>query len=612
MWTGHLSNMEVFQNEVDSQSVSITENLITMMSASALICLFISVTAATALPDTLSINAWQSEGKYPTASDFPESKLPELTSRPNTGIAFSGGGSRSYGASIGYLSALSELGLMDNVRYIGGMSGGSWATTVYTYGQNITDDIAYLGPIVDPEDIVYDDIKKMQPDCVRGLVSDEFSITALKALKDNTVDSIAEGWVYALSKQYFEPVGIPAATRFSWSVDTVADIKKRNPELKDEQFLLPTNSKRPFMILGAAIVGPSEDAPFTTEAQNFTMMDFTPLYSGQMYTMDVSYNKGNKILHKKHVNTETKRIGGVIESFSLAPGSQVDIAPKVGLKKGKSSDVLTIPTPSRFLDLEHAAGASGYAPGAFFESSHIPDFADKAGMHFSYWSPTERVTPEVTDMLVTDGGCYSDTPMISYLQRKVEKIVLFLNHHQPLLPAEDWNVTDPNVEPSADQIDRAVQSYFGVFPSESSVIYDRSYMVEKNQVFSKNDYSKVILALQAAQAEGNGIIANFNLTTVENEWWGIPAGFEVDITFVYLGRLGAWEKKLSEDMQSRVVPDDGNPDDMSNTRDHGIFRNFPHYYTAGGLMTSQQINLLADMTGWSVKQNKELFTRIFS
>ena len=99
-------------------------------------------------------------------------------------------------------------------------------------------------------------------------------------------------------------------------------------------------------------------------------------------------------------------------------------------------------------------------------------------------------------------------------------------------------MTDPTIEPTGEQIDRAVQSYFGVFPSEGSKIYERSYMVDKNQVFSTDDYSKVILALQTAQSDGNGIIANFNLTTVENEWWGIPSGFEVDITFVYLGRLG--------------------------------------------------------------------------
>ena len=46
---------------------------------------------------------------------------------------FLGGGSRSYVASIGYLGALHELGLMEDVRYITGISGGSWATAVYSY-----------------------------------------------------------------------------------------------------------------------------------------------------------------------------------------------------------------------------------------------------------------------------------------------------------------------------------------------------------------------------------------------------------------------------------------------------------------------------------------------
>lgn len=34
----------------------------------------------------------------------------------------------------------------------------------------------------------------------------------------------------------------------------------------------------------------------------------------------------------------------------------------------------------------------------------------------------------------------------------------------------------------------------------------------------------MIQGLQAAQAQGNGMVATFELTTIENAWWGIPAG----------------------------------------------------------------------------------------
>ena len=67
--------------------------------------------------------------------NWPEQKIAAIAGRPLTGIAFSGGGSRSYAISLSYIAALHELGLMDNVRYVTGISGGSWATAVYAYAR---------------------------------------------------------------------------------------------------------------------------------------------------------------------------------------------------------------------------------------------------------------------------------------------------------------------------------------------------------------------------------------------------------------------------------------------------------------------------------------------
>lgn len=577
--------------------------------------LFHVASALDRVDDVLHVKAWQSKAKYPTATDYPENYLDEIQTKPNVGIAFSGGGSRSYTATLGYLAGLHELGLLDKVRYIGGMSGGSWASTVYTYAQNGVDDGTFLGRVVPPEQIEYEGLKAMDSDCARSYTKEAYTITTLKAWKDKTAPTLADAWCYALQKQYLDPVGITENTRFSWSEATVADIKQRNPSLSNETFLIPANPQRPFLVIGSSMVGPTEGAPYTADAHNFTMLEFTPLYSGQMYSLDVQYEEGNKLVHRKHVHTTQRRIGGAVESWAVAPGDQVDgISPVLGLSQGQTEGVLQVPVAARYMDLAHAAGASGYAPGAFFESSHIPTVADKAGMHVSYWSPTEHLKPTATDMLIADGGCYTDTPIMSYLQRKVTSIVLFMNHKDPLQPCSPdycaWNVSDPSVPPSDEQIDDSIQSYFGVFDPPSNRVYERSFMVRKNHVFPTERYADVITALQAGQAAGTGAIATVKLTTVANEWWGIEAGFETEVTFVYLSRLGAWEAALSPEMQAMVVPTDGNPADYSNTIDKGEFRHFPHYTTSGGLLSAQQTNLLADMTGWSVLQNKALFQRI--
>eukprot|EP01047_Picozoa_sp_COSAG01_P095073 COSAG01_NODE_25855_length_731_cov_1.017405_1_plen_184_part_10 len=80
----------------------------------------------------LSAEAWVG---IPGQHGWPELKLPAVAQRPAAGIAFSGGGSRSYTVSLAYLAALRELGLLEQLRYMTGISGGSWAVSVFAYAR---------------------------------------------------------------------------------------------------------------------------------------------------------------------------------------------------------------------------------------------------------------------------------------------------------------------------------------------------------------------------------------------------------------------------------------------------------------------------------------------
>lgn len=562
----------------------------------------------------LRAKAYKSVNKYPLKSEYPENSLKELNNRPSTGISFSGGGSRSFTASIGYLSALNDLNLIKNIKYINGISGGSWAASVFTYAQNIIDnDKILLGEIIPPNEIKEISLNKIDSNCVRKLTQNALAAIAAEALKNKIVNNFAESYTYGVYKSYLEPIGIPQNTRFSWSEEIVNDIKLRNNNLLNETFILPNNNKRPFMILGTSLVGPTEGAPYHSDAHNFTMLEITPLYTGQMYNLDVTYIN-NGIIHNKFINKPIKKhIGGAIETYAFNVGmneeKDINIAPTLGLNNNMNTGILNVPSPNNFMDLQWAAGSSGYAIGAFMESSYIPTADDKLGLHYQYWSPSES-KPSSTDMLYTDGGCYENFALLPMIQRQVSKIILFINPHTPLQPSENWNVdTDA---PNSDQIDSGISSFFGILPPLKKEAVERNFMMEKNQIFKKEEYNILIKGLQAAQKVGKGIIYTMNLTTIENNWWGIPNGITSEITFVYLGRLSQWESKLSSDMQSKIIPTDGNPNDLSNTIDDGDFKHFPHYKTAGGLLTAKQTNLLADMSGWSILENKELFERILS
>jgi hypothetical protein len=100
---------------------------------------------------------------------------------------------------------------------------------------------------------------------------------------------------------------------------------------------------------------------------------------------------------------------------------------------------------------------------------------------------------------------------------------------------------------------------------------------------------------------------------VGNDVWNIPAGITTEVTFVYLSRSFTWESQLSAEMQALLVPaDPAEANDPSKTVDSGPFKTFPHYATAGGGVNNEKANVLADLTGWTIKKNADLFRSIFS
>jgi hypothetical protein len=568
--------------------------------------------------DALQAKAWQSlDELVPSASfEFPEkSILDQQPGRVSAAIGFTGGGSRSFIASFGYMSALHSMDKMDKFSYVGGISGGSWATTVYTYSQHDpADEAEFLGSIDSPELISREKLQVMSAKCARRLTNSAFTTIVLGSI--DKCPSLGEMWCYATQEVYMSPVGIPRDMRWAYTQAQVDEIKNRNPELRNEPFLLPNNPKRSFPILGSTLIGPEEGAPYTYKRnnQNYTFFEMTPYYVGHVKKIHMEYNS-----NKKHSDTVQKRtVGGFLETFAFSRASNrtdgEDIAPREGLKEGVSMAVLEVPAPSGILDLGRAAGASSYAPGAFFDSF---DIQKPTSLHFNYYSPTDPTSGGQTvstrkntlfDTVFADGGSLENIPLISFIQRGVKRILYCSNSVTPLQPSSKWNVDAPGAINLPDQIDSSISAFFGIFPGEDHHFEDRSYQYERDQIFATSEYSSVIKGLQAAQSSGTGIFYRAKLTTVENTWWGVKAGVEVDLTIMVLGRLPVWESRLSSEMRKLVVPD--NSGDLSETISHGPFKHFPHYGTSGADINYEQANLLADMTGWSVLQNLQFFEDI--
>jgi hypothetical protein len=87
---------------------------------------------------------------YPKSGNNPTIAYSD-SSRPNIGVCFSGGGSRALTCAWGQMLGLKTLNLFDKIRYISSVSGGTWASSIYSYlPHNITDD-DFLGAYFPPE-----------------------------------------------------------------------------------------------------------------------------------------------------------------------------------------------------------------------------------------------------------------------------------------------------------------------------------------------------------------------------------------------------------------------------------------------------------------------------
>jgi hypothetical protein len=210
------------------------------------------------------------------------------------------------------MAGLADLGLMEKVDLMGGISGGSWATMVYVYGKR-SDEKIWLGPIIQPEDITEEKLNVMDPNCARKLTDSAFTTIAMKDVLH--ASNLGEMWAYATQEVYLSPVGIQKGAYWAWNQQHIDEIVKENPELANAEFLLPEAPDAPFPLVGATLVGPQNGAPYTFKRanQNYTFFEMTPLYSGHAKTLQMEYNT-----NKKHSNDVQRRtVGGFIETFAF-------------------------------------------------------------------------------------------------------------------------------------------------------------------------------------------------------------------------------------------------------------------------------------------------------
>ncbi len=544
-----------------------------------------------------TILAWESAA---TKEEFPEARL----NLPSTGVCFSGGGTRAMNLALGQMAGLRELDLWDDIGYISAVSGGSWASTIFTYyNAGAENDDQLLGNIIkDPQKITLDTLKYM-PEGFMGevitkhLVDDVLLRLTEGSLTFGILQKMDYAWIDAVGSTYLAPYGLydPKHPKyFTLNDQSKNDILSRNRKLKTDDFITvhhqEGDSKRPFLIVNSSLLAPSRYLPLKNP-ENLSVFNYTPLYIGSNNSIGVT---DTELLSGRTISFNAG--GGFVESFGF--GSELLRSQKRQLSNDGTQ--LKVKLAKQRFEAVDATGTSSAAYGALFSSSLIaqvasylltPFSADQMIPEEEYWPISSNgVVGNADRYRFTDGGNLENFGLISLLQRGVEKVVVFINTDTPL---------DVSITPTAECPPLASQVSSDLFPLFGYKIGNQT----KNQVFKKSDFTKVYDSLRNAKLNKQSVIAKTTLRTVENKWWGIQPNQEVTILWVYNESVPEWEDQLPVEVKEQIC---AGPE--------GAFPEFPLYKLIGenGLwkgisLTKEQVNLLYQFSAWNVYSNKEVF-----
>lgn len=544
-----------------------------------------------------TVLAWETAT---TPNEFPEASL-EL---PSTGVCFSGGGTRAMNLALGQMKGLDSLDLWGDIGYISAVSGGSWASTIFTYyNEGAENDQQLLGNSIPPHKITLDTLTYM-PKGFMGevisnhLIDDVFERLAEGSLTFGILQKMDYIWIDAVGSTYLKPYGLydPDHPKyFTLNDSTKTAILARNPTLKAPDFITVHNqkgdNKRPFLVVNSSLLAPAKYLPLKNP-ENLSVFNYTPLYIGSNHPIGVI---DTELLTGKTISFNAG--GGFVEPFGF--GSNVLRSQDRQLSGPQGTNLRVKLAKNRF-EVVDATGTSSSAYGAAFSSSLLAQLGSEFLTGFSadqlipeenYWPISENgVVENAANYRFTDGGNLENYGLISLLQRGVQKVVVFINTDTPL------NVT---IAPSATCPPQANQVSSDLFPLFGYKLGNQ----RNNQVFSQPDFLKVYSKLRKAKIEGKTVMSLNTLRTVKNDFWGIPEGQEVQVLWVYNEVVPEWQQQLPDTTQAEICKGP-----------NGMFPDFPLYKLIGenGLLngielTKEQVNLAYQLSAWNVYSNKTVF-----
>ncbi len=203
------------------------------------------------MPGGLHVHTWE---------ETPPRELGEdrLAERP-LAVCMSGGGFRAYACALGELRALHDLGVLDEVGLLVGVSGGAWAIMAHTFAPAAEGHVrARLGEPLPPGELTLEALERaLGDDHLAKPVTQLDALALARTLREEIPTSRIFGRV--LGAQLLEPLGIAGSTSLlTGGPRHTADFLARNPEVSRDD-VLEVPEGRPPALAGASLLRQTEE-----------------------------------------------------------------------------------------------------------------------------------------------------------------------------------------------------------------------------------------------------------------------------------------------------------------------------------------------------------------
>ncbi|CAE7031146.1 unnamed protein product [Symbiodinium sp. CCMP2592] len=439
-------------------------------------------------------------------------EFPPRQANLQTAICLSGGGTRAMVAALGALRGLEYLDLLGHTDLLVSVSGGTWTSGPFMFSHMSKGHL--LGSPTRPSELSLEALTTRPGLIGDGATHDIYHLLKTAFLNNDDPHSI---WVNAFNEILLKPIGLGNMSKYMAPDDsTVQRIIRKNPHLQREDFIVPPSDRpRAFVMLGVLLapLGHESDDDTVVSLQMSPDFSGSPFYPGREGQLQFD-EEGEHWLASSDIPALKLVVGGgMVETFAF--GSDTPFSDQSG------GHGVRMPSPSEPMSLAKAVGVSSAAFSAYTSQA-----MDKLGGQrmqalipvATLWPITSKKFPgpkAAAKFKIGDGGHMDNSGLLPALQRKVPRIVMFLNTDVKIGMKSDFCAYAPV---NAGELGSAAAWYF-VDKFGLGAHVDGSFLMH-NQVFRFKDLQPILCDLQTHRRAGRPAVSLRELEVLKNSWSG--------------------------------------------------------------------------------------------